>query len=510
MHSSETLVDPVFAPRGGWPLAGLLLAVYWGAVLWIFRDTALAIEGIWSRSDTFAHGYLILPIALWLVYRLRGDLARLSPRGSPAGALMAIPPLLAWLVASLVEVQVVQQLALVAVLLAGTWAILGTPVARLLAFPLGFCFLAVPMGEGLIPPMQAFTADVTVRLVELSGVPVYREGMQISLPSGNWRVVEACSGVRYLIASVTLGVLYAYLSYRQWWRRLLFVALSIALPIVANALRAYMIVMLGHLSNGRLAAGVDHLIYGWVFFGVVMLLMFWLGSLWAEDSQAAGTAAPLPVDRGRRTPGVVAGFAVSLLLAASVPQSLRSLESNLDTGQNPGTELALPPAQAPWSRAPDPAPAVLSRQGADRVVDGAYRRPGQSLHLAVLQFPPRQRQGAEAVVDYRRLFENDIGPDLVGTSEQRVKVAGQTLNVTEILLRRGGDRLRVWYWYRVGEHSTGSGYLAKVHEILQRLAGDAGGSRRLVLMAPEGAGDSARPAMAGFLTAHWAALAGGD
>jgi exosortase len=110
-----------------------------------------------------------------------------------------------------------------------------------------------------------WTADATVFGLRLSGIPVYHEGQHLVIPSGSWAVVEACSGVRYLIASLTVGTLFAYLTYQSLKRRLIFVALSIIVPVIANWARAYMIVMLGHLSGNKLAVGVDHLIYGWVF-----------------------------------------------------------------------------------------------------------------------------------------------------------------------------------------------------------------------------------------------------
>ena len=88
---------------------------------------------------------------------------------------------------------------------------------------LAFLFLAVPMGEELIAPLMTFTADTLELMVRASGIPVYREGTNLSLPTGNWSVVEACSGVRYLIASVTLGLLYAHLTYARIGHKLVFV-----------------------------------------------------------------------------------------------------------------------------------------------------------------------------------------------------------------------------------------------------------------------------------------------
>jgi exosortase/archaeosortase family protein len=164
------------------------------------------------------------------------------------------------------------------------------PVTRALMFPLLFLYFAVPIGEFALPTLMEWTADFTVAALRLTGIPVYREGLQFVIPSGNWSVVEGCSGVRYMMASVMVGSLFAYLNYQSMRKRLLFLGVSILVPLIANWLRAYMIVMLGHLSNNRIATGVDHLVYGWVFFGVVITVMFMIGSRWAEPDRERVTA----------------------------------------------------------------------------------------------------------------------------------------------------------------------------------------------------------------------------
>ena len=122
---------------------------------------------------------------------------------------------LAWLVAAAGQVQVVQQYAMVAMIPAAVIAVAGRRVALALAFPLAFLLLGVPIGEALIPPLMEWTADFTVTR---SGCPAFRSsarGLFFTIPSGNWSVVEGCSGLRYLIASITVGALFAYLSYRR-------------------------------------------------------------------------------------------------------------------------------------------------------------------------------------------------------------------------------------------------------------------------------------------------------
>ena len=275
--------------------AALVLGVIFWLLAW-YLDTAQSIVAIWERSETFAHGFLIVPISAWLIWRRRHEIAALELRPN-----FLILPLLAltgfgWLLGQLAGAGIVQQYCLVLMVPLLAWAILGDQLVRALTFPLFFLLLAVPFGEFLEPPLMEHTANFTVLALRLSGIPVYREGQFFTIPSGSWSVVEACSGLRYLIASLTLGVLYAYLTYRSFARRAIFIAASLIVPIVANWLRAYMIVMIGHLSSMQYAVGVDHLIYGWVFFGVVMLILFWVGSFWREDLDPPTTRPdPLPL-----------------------------------------------------------------------------------------------------------------------------------------------------------------------------------------------------------------------
>jgi exosortase A len=306
-----------------WRASGLALAVVLLLLGLLYADTVTTMVGIWSRSETFAHAWLVLPITLWLVWRQRDALAQMVPRPQPWLLLGLIVAASAWLLADLVQVNSASQLAWMTMVVLAVPAVLGLQVALAILFPLLFLFFAVPVGEFMLPMMMDWTADFTVAALRLSGIPVYREGLQFVIPSGNWSVVEACSGVRYLIASFMVGTLFAYLNYRSWQRRLVFILVSIAVPIVANWLRAYMIVMLGHLSGNTIAVGADHLIYGWVFFGFVIMIMFAIGARWSEpDAEVAPLSAvkasQLNNERGdwRARPLVVATLLTAGLLAA--------------------------------------------------------------------------------------------------------------------------------------------------------------------------------------------------
>jgi exosortase A len=210
-----------------WKLGLVLVTVYVVVVLAIFFQTAVSMVDTWGRMQTYNHGYLIVPITLWLIWDRRHSLGHILPGMSP----LALPALIGagaiWYLGALTDALVVQQFALVAMLVTGVWAILGLQLVWALLFPLAFLFFTVPVGDDLVPPLMEFTATFTVELLRLTGIPVYREGLYFSLPTGNWSVVQACSGIRYLIASVTLGCLFAYLTYSSTLKRVVFVLASI-------------------------------------------------------------------------------------------------------------------------------------------------------------------------------------------------------------------------------------------------------------------------------------------
>jgi exosortase A len=455
------------------------------AFLLIYAETAWSMVYIWTRSETFAHGFVIAPISLWLIWTQRDALAGVSPEPVWWVTLLLLPLGLVWLLAWLVNVAVVQQLALVAMLIVGIWAILGHQLALLLTFPLFFLFFAVPMGENLIAPMMEFTASSTVWLIERTGIPVYREGLNFTLPTGSWSVVEACSGVRYIIASVTVGVLYAYLTYRSWIRRLVFVLISAIVPVFANSARAYIIVMLGHLSDMTIATGADHLVYGWVFFGLVIFILFWLGAFFREDDRPQLSVQPAVTsqqpDARTAKRNLIVAVASALVLASIAPLVAYSIDR--DSAQPAHLTLALPEAEGDWQHSPATAgwlpPSRVSGQQT-----ASYRRDnGQRVDLTV-QFADGTMRKAD-IVGSSALFNRE-GDGWMVTSQDRLRVhaAGGEVLAEQALLRKSQDEIMVWSWYLLGNVSTTNDYYAKLLQILARLGWAEPGSYRIVLTTP--------------------------
>lgn len=463
----------------------------------LFGPTALSLIAIWWRSETFAHGFLVIPIVLLLVWgkrrRLRSTSYDCDWRALPVLAGVGF----FWLTGSLTDVLVFEQLAFVAMIPVLVWLFLGFATLRTLAFPLGFLFFAVPVGEELVYPLMQFTAMFTVAMVQLSGIPVYWEGTFISLPTGDWSVVAACSGVRYLIASVFLGVLFAYLNYNALWRRLAFVALSFVVPILANGFRAYFIVMLGHLSDMRIATGVDHLIYGWLFFGLVMFLLFAIGSRWSDRPREQGlsglwprsslSATTHPKERPLSFPfktrdSLIIATGLALIVFWPVLNHMLALHS-LTVAQL--KTFALPSAPPGYQETTNTIADWSPRYKQFSLLKQAHYETADSrIGLLVLLYG----QGAGELVNSENVLvpEKDSVWRLINKRGARIDLGDRAVALSANILSTSATELLVWQWFWVNGHQTANPLIAKLYEAKALLTGQRLNQAAIFLYTPLG------------------------
>ena len=432
-------------------LPALIVALL--AIIGLYWLTAVGMAAIWWRSDTYAHGFLVVPIVLYMIYTRRQELVILEPHGAIVGLGLLLLLSLGWLAADVAETNVIQQVALVGMLQAAIYTQLGWQVVRIIAFPLGYLLFAVPIGEGLIPALQQLTAWFAVKGLLWTGIPVWWEGLYITIPTGNFEVAEACSGSRYLFASLALGFLYAYLSYRSLWRRVAFIALSIATPLIANGIRAYGIVMIAHLYGIKFVEGVIHIIYGWVFFGFVVLLMFWIGSFWRESMDDAPAIAPLPPNQPPvpvPSSGGYVGRYVVWTLAAILAAAVGPLWADwINRAEKDAASVTLqaPAAVAPWqgpeADAGDWAPKF---SGADAVVRSQYLRDGRIVHLYIAYYR-QQRPDAKLVSSQNSLYDGKRWR-YVGGEQIKAQLGQEEWPLQATLLTDGQRRRLAWsaYW----------------------------------------------------------------
>jgi EpsI family protein len=258
-------------------------------------------------------------------------------------------------------------------------------------------------------------------------------------------------------------------------------------PIIANGLRAYMIVMIGHLSGMKLAMGVDHFIYGWVFFGMVMLLLFWIGSYWSEPEAEAGDAAGAQDRRGPpATSGRFAAVAVaSLAILLAWPAWGHYLDRQASHWVPAQYQAIAPVIGDGWELVDhdwlDWKPRYIAP---DQEIQLSYRQSEQPVGM-YLAFYGRQQQDAELVNTQNVMVpQKHLVWRQVERSKRNVELSGTSVRVSQSRLASTGQRILIWHWYWLEGTHTSNNVLAKLIEARNRLLGGRHPSVGIVLYTP--------------------------
>lgn len=453
-----------------WKRQGGLLGIFLLLLAIFYYPTYSSMVSIWARSETFAHGFLILPICVWLVWRIRDQIGATLPQVNYLGVPILFLLGALWLVANYVGVLAIEQLAATLMIPVLVFTLLGWQTTSVMAFPLLFIVFAVPLGEELTPILIDFTADFTVALIQMTGIPIYREGTFFELPTGSWSVVAACSGVRYLIASVTLGALYAYLNYQGLLKRSIFVFASIVVPIIANGLRAFMIVMIGHFSGMELATGVDHLIYGWVFFGIVIAIMFYIGSFWrddVDDVQLRGVGWSLG-NLNSATPTYKLAVAVTALAFIAWPIKFQLEQQTINFSHVAEISVSAPTG---WvQKQADPNAWKPAYHGFDREFLSTYTNDYGDEMTLFIGYYAQQRQDAE-LGNYNNVLVSEKDDTWRAIQGQGLALPGAGINAPTAVIKGSSNQyLTTYFFYVDGQWATNK-YQTKWLQAKARLLG---------------------------------------
>jgi exosortase len=246
----------------GWVLVAATLLLYAPTLSYLFYD--------WWHNPDYSHGFFIPPIAAFFIWRKRQVLRSLVARPTNLGLLVALGALALLLVASVGGEPFTQRVSL---LLFSAGAILylkGWRMLKEVSFVLFLLLLAIPLPEVIFNavalPLQLVASSLAERLLDIFGIPVFREGNLLQIKSQMLNVTEACSGIRSLATLLTGGVIVGYFLPARWWLRPVFVLSSIPIALGVNALRVAGTGVLAEAWGERWATGFLHLFSGWVVF----------------------------------------------------------------------------------------------------------------------------------------------------------------------------------------------------------------------------------------------------
>ncbi|MFV0624569.1 exosortase A [Sphingomonas sp. ac-8] len=490
----STVIAPADTIRldGRWRRALGSLALAWAALLLLFRRDVAHLLDIWWNSTTYSHCLFVPPILAWLVWQRRAELLQLTPQSWWPGVLPVAMGGALWLVGDAAAVALFRHAGLVTMLAGAVVALLGPNVARGLAFPLGYMAFLVPFGDFLEAPLQAVTVRQTMTLLHLLGVPAAVDGVLITIPNGYFEVAEACSGTKFVIAMAAYGVLVANVCYVRWRRRLAFLAMAMVVPVLANGVRAAGTIYAAHLTSVEAATGFDHIVYGWVFFALVMAAVMAIGWRWFDRDPDAPWFDPAalqgPVGHRAGLPVATALVLGTALLfagwAAAIQARSAPLPPRVALPQVPGWRQVAADGGPAWSPA---------YPGADRTLLGRYADArGRTVDLAIAVYV-NQHEGKE----------------LVGFGQGAIRENDRWVRVQDLAPIAGGAGVRMtapgpverqtFTWYRLGGVTTGSARRVKLETLRTKLLG--GSPLAVAVLVSAHGGPESRAAAEDFVAA---------
>ncbi|MDR3439927.1 exosortase A [Telmatospirillum sp.] len=429
-----------------WKLAIFSATFLFFLSVFVFWNSASSAVSLWINSGAYNHCFLILPIFFYMVRSNRTELRGLAPNPSPYGCGVVLAFSIFWFFSFLSGIAEGAHFAIVGMLQGIFLALFGWRIYLRFLLPFSYLWLLVPSGEFLIPPLQMITAKAAAGLLDTIGIPTFRDGLVIEVPSGSYLVAPGCAGLNFVLASLATSMAYAELIYRSWRRRLTFVIVLLILAVVGNALRVFLIIAIAHATNNIGNIVDDHLLYGWGFFSLILLAVMMVGQRFRQDDSPslARVRPPSPIASSNESSAPILGAAllsaVLMTIAPAVvwlgwPDTPRPAPANPTLSCGPlrtlAAQMELPPSNV---RQVDALSSIDCGNG------------NQRLHFTVAVLDRPIRQGKLLGLDHR--IDVDEAWSRVARRSPTLSIAGRPIAVQSDVEATGGRQKLVWslFW----------------------------------------------------------------
>jgi exosortase len=248
-------------------LAGLVLALYEPVLKLLVLD--------WWQDPNYGHGFFVPLFVGYILWQERSRWRDVTRQPSNWGLLAMLGAVGLLMVGSLGAELFTSRFSLLLLFGGMVLFLAGWKTLRAVCFPLGFLFFMIPLPaiiyNEVTLPLQLLASRFAVHSLQILRVPALREGNLIFLPNYTLEVVEACSGIRSLMALLALAVAYGYWLQERSWMRIALVIMMAPIAIISNGLRIVGSGMLAYRVTPQAAEGFFHMFSGWLIFLCALL-----------------------------------------------------------------------------------------------------------------------------------------------------------------------------------------------------------------------------------------------
>lgn len=482
----------------------------------LYRDVVVKLVHDWATDDNYSHGFLIVPVALYLAWERRAKLAAAAKRSSALG-LLVVAASVAVLGAGVLGAELfLTRISMLGVLAGVVLFLHGWQVLRILAFPLAFLLLMIPIPAIVFNqvafPLQLLASRFGELALTLAGIPVLREGNVITLSNTSLEVAEACSGIRSLVSLLTLAIVYGYAVERRLWARWVLAFASIPVAIAANGIRVAGTGIAAHLYGPEAAQGFFHEFSGWLVFVVAFILLFAVqrAIAWLFPDRRAKAESPAPPPSAFPTPALppsaLRAVVVTLVLVAGAVAIARASKTEAVL---PRESLSTFPLEiAEWRGQPTERfdQQILAVLGVDEYVNRIYTAPPDAAIGFYVGYYKSQRQGETMHSPLNCLpgagwqpvkQERVAIPVATGLDAATGRPTGRReILVNRFVIQKGLDKQVVLYWYQSHGRVVASEYWGKIYTVVDAIRMNRTDAAMVRVICPVGGSDAAAEARA--------------
>ena len=479
----------------GWVVGAVLAALLYA----VFAVGIGELWRVWTERPEYSYGPFIPCLTAFLIWQRRDRLERVPAVGSWFGPLLVALAVLLRLAGDLATSSILVEYGLVVAIFGIALSYLGVPGLRLLFMPLLFLFFMIPLPEFLLQSLsthlQAVSSQLGVAFIRFCDISVHLDGNVIDLGTMKLQVAEACSGLRYLFAMLTLGFVVAYFFKGPLWKRIVIFLAAFPITVLMNSFRIGLVGVTVEYFGRSAAEGVLHEFEGLgIFMGCLILLVALMWGLARIGRDPRPLRAVFGLELPPRTPAgaavrdrpipaalvVAAGLLLATAIAtAALPERKPLKPARQDFG-------AFPMSVDAWrGRSEKLDPIYLDVLKPSDYLIADYRSPQRDLiNLYIAYYDAQNR---EASSHSPRLCIPAGGWEIIELERRElpdVRFRGQPLAVNRAVIVKGEYRQLVYYWFQQRGRNLTNEYVTKTYILWDSLTRNRSDGAMVRLVTP--------------------------
>jgi len=445
----------------------VVLATLFALLIVIYFPTLSALHVRWSKmSRTYAHGYPVLALTLYLLYMSKSKIFQLNQSVTSQYFLINLAAILLssilWFLASSVQVQVIQLFAVIFIIWLWLAVVFGRSSSIHALMPIGLLLTAMPLWEGLASYLQAMTVFVTELYLSWFGITAFVKGNFIYLADGVIEIAEGCSGLKYFLVGLSLSIIYSELNFNTIQRKTGIILLAAIISTIANWIRVISIVLIADVSKMQSSIVHDHEKLGWIVF-IFCFAIFFLITRRIDPGHKIDRESNQTLPSSGSTVRIADNYyfrAFSATLVASILPVLSWVDIEVT-----GADFLSHQLQLDAAKKIDKPAWVPGYVGFDEINTWRYTVDAREIDITVMSYR-NQKQGKELIHEGNKL--NGSGYELKNIDSMEV-TDGLRVN-RSILSHQSGRILVVWY-YKIGNFESIYSNMGKLLQVISIMQG---------------------------------------